>query len=89
MNEDQVEGKVKDIAGRIERQAGEWTRDTNAQVKGAAKQVEGNSATAMLLSWFGRLSAPRRCERASLALQHFFSPGARLPGGWRQILVSA
>ena len=41
MNKDRVEGKVKDIAGRVERQAGEWTNDTNAQVKGAAKQVEG------------------------------------------------
>ena len=41
MNKDRVEGKVKDIAGRVERQAGEWTDDTNAQVKGAAKQVEG------------------------------------------------
>jgi uncharacterized protein YjbJ (UPF0337 family) len=41
MNKDRVEGKVKDIAGRVERQAGEWTGDTNAQVKGAAKQAEG------------------------------------------------
>jgi uncharacterized protein YjbJ (UPF0337 family) len=41
MNKDRVAGKVKDIAGRVERQAGEWTGDTNAQVKGAAKQVEG------------------------------------------------
>ncbi len=41
MNKDRVEGKVKDVAGRIERQAGEWTGDTNAQVKGAAKQAEG------------------------------------------------
>lgn len=41
MNKDRVEGKVKDLAGRIERQAGEWTGDTNAQVKGAAKQAEG------------------------------------------------
>jgi uncharacterized protein YjbJ (UPF0337 family) len=41
MNKDRVEGKVKDIAGRIERQAGEWTGDTDTQVKGAAKQAEG------------------------------------------------
>ena len=41
MNKDRVEGKVKDIAGRAERQVGEWTDDTEAQVKGAAKQVEG------------------------------------------------
>jgi uncharacterized protein YjbJ (UPF0337 family) len=41
MNKDQVQGKVKDVAGRIERQAGEWTGDKEKQVHGAAKQVEG------------------------------------------------
>jgi uncharacterized protein YjbJ (UPF0337 family) len=41
MNKDQVEGKVKDVAGRIERQAGEWTGDKEKQVHGALKQVEG------------------------------------------------
>jgi uncharacterized protein YjbJ (UPF0337 family) len=41
MNEDQVKGKVKDLAGRIERQAGEWTGDPEKQVHGALKQAEG------------------------------------------------
>ena len=41
MNKDRVEGKVKDVAGRVERQAGEWTDDPKMQVKGAAKQAEG------------------------------------------------
>jgi uncharacterized protein YjbJ (UPF0337 family) len=41
MNQDRVKGKAKDIAGRVERQVGEWTGDTEAQVKGAAKQAEG------------------------------------------------
>lgn len=41
MNKDRIEGKVKDVAGRVERQAGEWTDDPKMQVKGAAKQVEG------------------------------------------------
>jgi uncharacterized protein YjbJ (UPF0337 family) len=41
MNKDRVEGKVKDVAGRIERQAGEWTGDPKKQAEGAAKQVEG------------------------------------------------
>lgn len=41
MDKDRVEGKAKDIAGRVERQVGEWTGDNEAQVKGAAKQVEG------------------------------------------------
>ena len=41
MNRDQVKGKVKDVAGRIERQAGEWTGDKEKQVHGALKQAEG------------------------------------------------
>ena len=41
MNKDRVEGKVKDAAGRVERQVGEWTGDPKKQVEGAAKQVEG------------------------------------------------
>jgi uncharacterized protein YjbJ (UPF0337 family) len=41
MDKDRVEGKVKDIAGRVERKVGEWTGDKEAQVKGATKQVEG------------------------------------------------
>jgi uncharacterized protein YjbJ (UPF0337 family) len=41
MNKDRVKGKVKDIAGRVERQAGEWTDDPKKQAEGAAKQVEG------------------------------------------------
>ena len=46
MNEDQVKGKVKDVAGRVERQAGEWTGNKEAQVKGAAKQAEGKVQSA-------------------------------------------
>ncbi len=41
MNKDQVQGKIKDVAGRVERQTGEWTGDKEKQVHGAAKQVEG------------------------------------------------
>lgn len=41
MNKDRVEGKVKDVAGRLERQAGEWTGDPEKQVEGTAKQVAG------------------------------------------------
>ena len=41
MDKDRVEGKVKDVAGRVERQVGEWTGDKNAQVHGATKQAEG------------------------------------------------
>jgi len=41
MDKDRIKGKAKDIAGRVERQAGEWTGDSEAQGKGAAKQAEG------------------------------------------------
>jgi uncharacterized protein YjbJ (UPF0337 family) len=41
MNKDRVEGKAKDIAGRVERQVGEWTDDPKKQAEGTAKQVEG------------------------------------------------
>ncbi len=47
MNKDQVQGKVKDVAGRIERQAGEWTGDKKKQVDGALKQVEGKVQNAL------------------------------------------
>ena len=45
MDKDRVEGKVKDIAGRAQRQVGEWTGDEEAQVKGAAKQEKARSRT--------------------------------------------
>jgi uncharacterized protein YjbJ (UPF0337 family) len=41
MNKDRAEGKIKDIAGRAERQVGEWTGDTETQAKGTLKQAEG------------------------------------------------
>lgn len=41
MDKDRLEGKAKDIAGRVERQVGEWTGDKDAQAKGAGKQAEG------------------------------------------------
>ncbi len=41
MDKDRVEGKVKDVAGRVERQVGEWTGDNEKQAHGAAKQAEG------------------------------------------------
>jgi uncharacterized protein YjbJ (UPF0337 family) len=41
MDKDRVEGKAKDIAGRVERQVGEWTGDKDAEAEGTGKQVEG------------------------------------------------
>jgi len=47
MDKDRIEGKVKDIAGRAQRQAGEWTGDNESQAKGAAKQAEGKVQNAL------------------------------------------
>jgi uncharacterized protein YjbJ (UPF0337 family) len=41
MDKDRIKGKMEDIKGRVERQAGEWTGDENAQAKGTADQVKG------------------------------------------------
>ncbi len=41
MDKDRIKGKAKDIAGRAERQVGEWTGDKETQSEGAAKQAEG------------------------------------------------
>jgi uncharacterized protein YjbJ (UPF0337 family) len=41
MNRDQVEGKVKDVAGTAQRAFGDATDNASQQIKGGAKQVEG------------------------------------------------
>ena len=41
MNRDQIKGTAKDVAGKVQRKAGEITGNTSQQIKGAAKQVEG------------------------------------------------
>jgi uncharacterized protein YjbJ (UPF0337 family) len=41
MNRDQIKGKLKDIAGKVQRKVGEATGSSSQQVKGAAKKVEG------------------------------------------------
>jgi uncharacterized protein YjbJ (UPF0337 family) len=46
MDKDKVKGAVNDTAGRVKRQVGEWTGDTNAQVEGAAQQVKGKAQKA-------------------------------------------
>jgi uncharacterized protein YjbJ (UPF0337 family) len=47
MDEDRIKGKMKDIAGRVERKVGEWTKDEDAKVEGAAKEVEGKIENAV------------------------------------------
>jgi uncharacterized protein YjbJ (UPF0337 family) len=46
MDKDRVKGAVDDAAGRIKRQAGEWTGDPQKQVEGAAQQVKGKAEKA-------------------------------------------
>ena len=43
MDKDRIKGKVEDIGGRIQRQAGEWTGDDKAQAEGLKHQVKGKT----------------------------------------------
>jgi uncharacterized protein YjbJ (UPF0337 family) len=43
MNSDKVKGSIDDAAGRVKRQVGEWTGDTETQVEGAGQQVKGKA----------------------------------------------
>ena len=62
MNEDRAKGKVKDVAGRVERQVGEWTGDTEAQAKGAIKQAEGKVQNAWGKAKDAVKPKPRRAD---------------------------
>ena len=46
MDKDRVKGAINDAAGRVKRQAGEWTGDTNAQVEGSVQQAKGKAQKA-------------------------------------------
>ena len=41
MNKDQITGKAKEVAGKVQQSVGEATGSTSQQIKGGAKQVEG------------------------------------------------
>jgi len=41
MNKDQVKGAAKDIAGKVQEEAGKVVGSTEQQAKGLKKQVEG------------------------------------------------
>lgn len=41
MNKDQMKGEVKDIAGKIQEEAGKLVGSKEQQAKGLVKQVEG------------------------------------------------
>jgi uncharacterized protein YjbJ (UPF0337 family) len=41
MDSDRIKGKADDVAGRVKRQVGEWTGDSETQADGAAQQAKG------------------------------------------------
>ena len=41
MNKDQVKGKAKNIAGKVQEQAGKLVGSKEQQVKGLSKQISG------------------------------------------------
>jgi uncharacterized protein YjbJ (UPF0337 family) len=47
MDKDRIEGKMQDVAGRVKRQAGEWTGDKETQAEGLADQAKGKAKNAM------------------------------------------
>ena len=47
MNQNQVKGTAKDIAGKAQEKLGEVTDNGTQQAKGMAKQVEGKAQRAM------------------------------------------
>jgi uncharacterized protein YjbJ (UPF0337 family) len=47
MNKDQVKGIVKDIAGKVQEEAGKLTGSKEQQVKGLGKQISGKAEKAL------------------------------------------
>jgi uncharacterized protein YjbJ (UPF0337 family) len=47
MDKERIKGKAQDVAGRVERQVGEWTGNDKAQAEGLAKQAEGKARNAV------------------------------------------
>ncbi len=41
MNKDQVEGKAKEVGGKLQQRIGEATGSKEQQIKGLGKQIEG------------------------------------------------
>jgi uncharacterized protein YjbJ (UPF0337 family) len=41
MDKDRAEGKLDDVKGRVKRQVGEWTGDSDLQAEGTADQAKG------------------------------------------------
>ena len=69
MDSDRVKGKAKDISGRVQRQAGEWTGNPENQVKGAAKQAEGKVQNA-----WGKVKDSARESSKEIQAEHETEP---------------
>ena len=41
MDKDRIKGKADDVVGRVKREVGEWTGDTETEAEGTAQQVKG------------------------------------------------
>lgn len=65
MDKDQVKGTLDDAAGRVKRQVGEWTGDTQTQVEGAAQQVKGKAEKA-----WGNVKEAARDAKDKVADEH-------------------
>ena len=70
MNKDQVKGKMNDIKGRVERQAGEWTGDTESQIKGAGDQLKGKIQQGVGKMKEGARDLGRKAEREGADVRH-------------------
>ena len=47
MNRDQVKGKAKDIAGKVQRKTGQALGNPNMEARGMARQVAGKTQKAL------------------------------------------
>ena len=47
MNKDQVKGKIKDVAGKVQEKVAEAVGNEKQQVKGLEKQIEGKAQKAV------------------------------------------
>jgi len=47
MDKDRMKGKMEDLTGRMERQAGEWTGDKKMQTEGMKHQIKGKARNAV------------------------------------------
>ena len=47
MNKDQIDGTIKDAAGKVQQKTGEIIGNDKQQVKGLAKQAEGKTQKAV------------------------------------------